>query len=324
MKRKQEIWIGELIRCWEALAPTDDTTRKVLAELIGFAWQAGADESETMAAPVPEPAMPPPGGLSAAPPPPPPVAESREEPPPNPMATELPQIEVADEMALQAAEWDAVEGLQPPQQHQQQYSAMPPALFRPLWSRTIVTTMSSRRLPIGPVDGERLVRTMAALRPVVTLPRQPRWTTMKGLQLLLDKAPGMAPFRADLVALAGLFDDCIGGEALEKHYFFDSPLRGVTLAARQVAYRPPQPGVPVVAISDLGLGAPDDHYQRARSEEWLRLAQLLAARDSTLTVLLPWPAGKVDPGLRRHMAIVEWDRSTSATRVRRLLEQLHG
>ena len=55
MNRKQEIWIGELIRCWEALAPTDDTTRKVLAELIGFAWQAGADESETMAAPVPEP-----------------------------------------------------------------------------------------------------------------------------------------------------------------------------------------------------------------------------------------------------------------------------
>ena len=323
MNRNQQIWLGELIRCWEALAPADDNTRKTLAGLIGLEWQPPVDQRGTEATPAPEPELPPPVEPSAAPPPQ-PVTQLPEEPPPNPQASELPRVAIEEEAQLQAAEWDAVEVLNPPQPHNRQYNNQLPPLFRPLWSRTIVTTLASRRLPIGFVDAERLVSTMAAARPVERIPRQPRWTTMKGVQLLLDKTPGMAPFMSDQAALAALFDDCVGGEALERLHFFDSPLRGVVIGGKKAAYRPPQPGVPVVAVTDLGLGAPESHFNRAAPGEWLSLVQLLAARDSTLTILLPWPAAAADPGLQRCTAIVEWDRSTSATLVRRLLERICG
>lgn len=323
MNRNQEIWLGELIRCWKALAPADDNTSRALAALIGFEWKTQVDEGGAEAKRAPEPELTRPGELPGAPPPE-PVTERMDEPPPDPQASELPRIEIDEEAELQAAEWDSVEVLQPPQANTQQYNNLLPPLFRPLWSRTIVTTISSRRLPIGFVDAEQLVGTMAAARPVVSIPRRPRWTTMKGVQLLLDRAPGMAPFLSDQAALAALFHDCVGGEGLARLHFFDSPLRGVVIGGRKSAYRPPQPGVPVVAVTDLGLGAPEGHFNRAAPEEWLNLAELLAARDSTMTILLPWPAAEVDHGLRRRTAIVEWDRSTSATLVRRLQERIRG
>jgi hypothetical protein len=80
----------------------------------------------------------------------------------------------------------------------------------------------------------------------------------------------------------------------------------------------------VIAVTDLGLGGPPDLLDRARPAEWLTMGSLLAARGSPLVVLTPWPRERIPPALHGHIAIIEWDRPTTANRVRRLLEQIDG
>ncbi|MCP4340058.1 MAG: hypothetical protein GY799_14500 [Desulfobulbaceae bacterium] len=325
MKRNHDIWLGDLIRSWEIFAPANDATSKLLAGLLGFTWTAEIPDKKKPVPPDSETET-----LTTSeviqPPPPPPAAPPLpvQEPEPDPLATELPQLESQQKEQMWKTEWASVQLLPPPVSNIKPYPVIVPPLFRPGWSRTIVTTMASRRLPIGSIDEERLVRTMASAQPVRTIPRRPRWSTSLGLQLLIDKGPGMAPFVTDQIAIARQFNECVGGERLEKCRFCNSPLRGLSIAGSLVEYRPPQPGVPVVAVSDLGLGAPDTHINSSRPDEWLALARLLAARDSALAVLVPWPRERIPSRLRRSLAIVEWDRLTSATRARRLLEQVYG
>ena len=217
-------------------------------------------------------------------------------------------------------EWQAVEALARADTVARP-AAAPPELFRPEWARTLVTTLAARRLPGRAIDEARLVRELANGHPLRRIPRLRRWTLTLGVQLLIDVSPGMEAFAADQIALSERFVEAVGEAHMEEWLFADCPLRGVFADADDVAWRAPQPGVPVVAVSDLGLGAPPDHLARAGVQEWLEFAARLAARGSRLTVLSPWPRAHVPSALGECIAFVEWDRPTSAAQVRRLLER---
>ena len=74
MKHGSEIWLGELLRSWQALAPGDEATQAAVARLLGFELAAiEAPAPEPVApAPLPEPARPeraaphPPGKVRAS------------------------------------------------------------------------------------------------------------------------------------------------------------------------------------------------------------------------------------------------------------------
>ena len=51
MKHGSEIWLGELLRSWQALAPGDEATQAAVARLLGF-------ELAAIEAPPPEPVAP--------------------------------------------------------------------------------------------------------------------------------------------------------------------------------------------------------------------------------------------------------------------------
>ena len=155
----------------------------------------------------------------------------------------------------------------------------------PEWARTLVTTLAARRLPGRAIDEARLVRELANGHPLRRIPRLRRWTLTLGVQLLIDVSPGMEAFAADQIALSGALRRGRGRGAHGGVAVCRLPLRGVFADADDVVWRAPQPGVPVVAVSDLGLGAPPDHLARAGVQEWLEFAARLAARGSRLTVL---------------------------------------
>lgn len=317
MKHGSEIWLGELLRSWQALAPGDEATQAAVARLLGFELAAiEAPAPEPVApAPLPEPARP-----ERAAPHPPPAGPPPARPVPQHFVPDLPRASEPLRERDPQREWQAVEALARADTVARP-AAAPPELFRPEWARTLVTTLAARRLPGRAIDEARLVRELANGHPLRRIPRLRRWTLTLGVQLLIDVSPGMEAFAADQIALSERFVEAVGEAHMEEWLFADCPLRGVFADADDVAWRAPQPGVPVVAVSDLGLGAPPDHLARAGVQEWLEFAARLAARGSRLTVLSPWPRAHVPSALGECIAFVEWDRPTSAAQVRRLLER---
>ncbi|MEZ5609809.1 MAG: hypothetical protein R3E45_05095 [Rhodocyclaceae bacterium] len=269
-------------------------------------------------APLPEPTRP-----ERAAPHPPPAGPPPARPVPQHFVPDLPRASEPLRERDPQREWQAVEALARADTVARP-AAAPPELFRPEWARTLVTTLAARRLPGRAIDEARLVRELANGHPLRRIPRLRRWTLTLGVQLLIDVSPGMEAFAADQIALSERFVEAVGEAHMEEWLFADCPLRGVFADADDVAWRAPQPGVPVVAVSDLGLGAPPDHLARAGVQEWLDFAARLAARGSRLTVLSPWPRTRVPAALAEHIAFVEWDRPTSAAQVRRLLERHDG
>ena len=320
MKHGSEIWLGELLRSWQALAPGDEATQAAVARLLGFELAAiEAPAPEPVApAPLPEPARP-----ERAAPHPPPAGPPPARPVPQHFVPDLPRASEPLRERDPQREWQAVEALARADTVARP-AAAPPELFRPEWARTLVTTLAARRLPGRAIDEARLVRELANGHPLRRIPRLRRWTLTLGVQLLIDVSPGMEAFAADQIALSERFVEAVGEAHMEEWLFADCPLRGVFADADDVAWRAPQPGVPVVAVSDLGLGAPPDHLARAGVQEWLEFAARLAARGSRLTVLSPWPRAHVPSALGECIAFVEWDRPTSAAQVRRLLERHDG
>ena len=317
MKHGSEIWLGELLRSWQALAPGDEATQAAVARLLGFELAAiEAPAPEPVApAPLPEPARP-----ERAAPHPPPAGPPPARPVPQHFVPDLPRASEPLRERDPQREWQAVEALARAATVARP-AAAPPELFRPEWARTLVTTLAARRLPGRAIDEARLVRELANGHPLRRIPRLRRWTLTLGVQLLIDVSPGMEAFAADQIALSERFVEAVGEAHMEEWLFADCPLRGVFADADDVAWHAPQPGVPVVAVSDLGLGAPPDHLARAGVQEWLEFAARLAARGSRLTVLSPWPRAHVPSALGECIAFVEWDRPTSAAQVRRLLER---
>ena len=317
MKHGSEIWLGELLRSWQALAPGDEATQAAVARLLGFELAAiEAPPPEPVApAPLPEPARPERAAHASA------ASQAAAR---TACAAALRARSAARQRAAaraRSATRMAGGRSARPRRYRGPPAAAPPELFRPEWARTLVTTLAARRLPGRAIDEARLVRELANGHPLRRIPRLRRWTLTLGVQLLIDVSPGMEAFAADQIALSERFVEAVGEAHMEEWLFADCPLRGVFADADDVAWRAPQPGVPVVAVSDLGLGAPPDHLARAGVQEWLEFAARLAARGSRLTVLSPWPRAHVPSALGECIAFVEWDRPTSAAQVRRLLER---
>lgn len=315
MTHDSDIWLADLMRGFERLQPADEATRACLARMAGFDWRP---LGKPQPAPKPGLAAPPPQATAPTPRPP---AATPIAPPPGDGASieeDLPLIGTA--APEPGTEWEAVKPLEPPPSAPREQPPYLP-LFRPEWGRHLATTLARIPRPMGPVDEEQLTRAMSQGTPVTRIPRRPIWSLSLGVQLLLDVGPGMEPFAGDQIALAALFRDAVGPGQTREVQFADCPSRGVIEDGEVVAYSPPDPGVPVVAVSDLGLGGPPTHLARSRPVEWLALARRLAAQGSHLRILVPYERSRWSADLRDSLCLIEWDRPTTAGSIRRLIAQ---
>jgi len=318
VKHDSDIWLGDLLQAFHSLSPGDESTRATLARMAGFAWSPRLEKPAPPKPPAPvslEMEKEPPTDIR------PPTPPSQPSPPEtlDGQEQDLPFIRVANPEDT-STEWQRILPLETYQAGQGRIPPPYQPVFRPEWSRTLSTTLAATELPIGPVDEERLVVAAASGHPITVIPRRLQWSLALGMQLLLDVGPAMEPFMTDLLQLSMLFRECVGPDHVQEARFIDCPGRGILKGITMEAYQPPDAGVPVVVVSDIGIGGPAMHVNRSRTDEWLDLARLLGARGSALLVLVPYPEEQFPGELHGGPVLVEWDRSTTAGTVRRLLK----
>ena len=305
------------------------------ADLLRIAHELGDDARTSIAAShgfereKPEAREPPP---ETPPPPadaPPPVIPHGDEQPlhPSPLwqprAIEFHGIEATHERARRAnADAEAAERAG----HGRGSTAAPPTIpplspwrrLGPLLHAALTAERAGRR-----IDLPRLVRHIAEGRQIARVPRilHRAWTP---LEVLVDRPLRLAPFWDDQARVVHELDRILGRQAVALRVLANGPGRETDEASgrRRLAR-----GVPVLALTDLGLYAGDD--ERA---SWLRLGRELSAAGERAAALVPVPRARWTTAAARLWRMLPWERPAAgagsvdtgsrAERIQRLLDHL--
>lgn len=305
------IGLGDLARALDRLAPEDAATREQIAKLVGLELREIPQEKDGPSSPAPPETETP----STRVPPPPRDAE--------PDSAPLLRIDpVSREPSRPLRLLLNGPSLDPPPGD---FAPLPFApLFKPAWERNLISATVATRAPNGPVDLPRLVDTAARGRPLRTIPRLPQPSLFRGVQVLVDLGEGMEPFARDQVHLLEEIRRIVGDEASAVVQFRNNPLRGAGATPWTWGpYRPPHPGTPVLALTDLGIGGPLLDPDRSNEREWLTFAERLAHAACPFVALVPYPEQRWPRKLRRQITIISWDRSTTVGEVFRKIRRGH-
>jgi hypothetical protein len=219
-------------------------------------------------------------------------------------------------------EWlDHVTALPPPPGK----PAVPPSpapLLAMRWSRAVLSTAMSVDTTTNAIDVDAIVRAVGRGIPLRRVPRRVMPTLSRGVQLLVDRGPGSAPFVADQDLLIQQIR-VVAGDRVQVLRFDPSRkfIAGSGPRSRWKDYfglTPPLPGVAVVLISDLGI-ASVPLETTAVPAEWREFVTRLRARGNCVIAFVPYAPRRWPAMLRRLLGIVPLDRRTSVQSVRRFL-----
>jgi hypothetical protein len=198
-------------------------------------------------------------------------------------------------------------------------------VFPPGREARVLRAALARPAPGRAPDIPRAVRRLAQGRALVPIPWRQRWSVAGNSTLMLDIGAGMAPFEADQDDVVAAGHDVVGRGALRVERFRQIPTRPAGSGTGAIwtwrRYRLPPPRTAVLFVTDLGLARPLPDTSPAAPSEWLELFTALARREVVPVVLLPYPPSRVPSALRRHAAIIYWERHTSPRRARWLVRR---
>ena len=209
----------------------------------------------------------------------------------------------------------------------------PPLTFEPLlvpnWTRAILSGALSCRSDDGPLDVKRVVERVARGEVSLRLPRFPRPTLARGVQLLVDRSDAMLPYLEDQMWLAGEVQKVVGPGLRETLYFEGCPTRGAGPGSKRhwkgyLRHHLPKSGTVLLLLTDLGIGQPTSPAVGADEREWAEFAGHLRRHGCPVVALVPYASGRWPAPLRRAMTIIEWDRPTNASRVHACVGKGHG
>jgi hypothetical protein len=304
------IWISDLAAALDALGPASDATFEAIADLLGLE-RAARPTSLPPSDPPPSPPPPPPdgaggGGAPST------AASGRspftvaELPALAPQEASLPAQPSIEPLKLQAP----VPGAQP----------KPIPLLSPLAARFIVQELvASSRFGPDP-DLERLVDGLARCEIPQPVPLQEHRTLAFGVQILVDEGEGMEPFADDQEGMVELVRRLVGEAIVDVRRIYEVP----DPADPIYPWEPPPPGVPVLALTDLGLAGRVERGTADLDAAWQVVAAALAIRGSSLIVLLPYPPARWPVSLSACIDLAPWDRSTTTVRARQARSKKPG
>jgi hypothetical protein len=200
----------------------------------------------------------------------------------------------------------------------------PPAvepLFAPLWTRAILFAALAHVDDRGPIDVERTVELLCRREPLTRLPRRTKLHVKNDLQLLIDVNRTMTPFAQDQLALVNAIKRLVSEENVEQLLFSVCPVRGAGRADEWpwAAYSPPKhPGTLIIVLTDLGVTRTGPGVETGGVDEWLRFAGMIRRDGCQLVTLVPFPLRRVPRALLRAMAVIPWDRSTTAGMIQKI------
>jgi hypothetical protein len=187
-------------------------------------------------------------------------------------------------------------------------------LLLPRWTAGILSTALAIEKRDGPLDLDRIVDALARLQTPTELPRRSRRTLDEGVDVLVDLSEGMLPFEADTEEIIQRMRRVVGYGRISVLEFDLYPLTEIFEGTRATSGTPQPPQVPrtVLAITSFGLFGPPEVAAGPRLlGEWLELAQRLRHAGCPIVALVPYRSNLVEPALRRHISIIEWDRTTT-------------
>lgn len=201
--------------------------------------------------------------------------------------------------------------LPPVSDHRPLFTAPIEALFQPRLARSMLARLASLRVRRGEIDTAMLVARVAAGRPFAKVPQRPVSTPAAGLHLLLDMSAAMRPFRDDVIQLIRQLRATLGADRIWLLRFEGCPEFGAAdLALHPRDPTPSRTGVPVLAVTDLGLAHGEGTDNAIHVAGWHSFARRLARRRTPLTILSPYPAKRLAPASLAHrLRFVLWDRS---------------
>ncbi len=187
------------------------------------------------------------------------------------------------------------------------------SLFGDRLGDDLLRAAGSVTTPSDHPDVARLVERLSRAEPLVDIPRRSVPALTNGLHVLVDVGETMEPFSADQRHLADRLHRVVGGSAIVS-YFDSDPALGAGPDRRRRSWKPftaPNPGQPVLALTDLGCGFP----MRAEAiSGWLRNALDWRARGCRVVVFAPVRLDRVPAELQRRCDVLVWDRAAGRRR----------
>lgn len=313
---------ADLMRAFRVLAPdkTDHATRRAMAQLLGLDWKPPADapaagQVSEAAGPATTLAVAPPGARQPATP-----------DVPEPVIDPIPFHLIARPLTGRSApDWLEQINPFPVAAVGTKVTPLPlEPLFRPEWTRGILTGALACVQPDGPIDISRIIERICRGEALRELLRLELSTLARGVQLLVDQSEAMQPYRRDQKWLIGQLERIAGKYALEVRNFIGCPSRGMGRGPR-LEWKPyreweaPRTGSTVVVVTDLGITAAPLRHPRVRLQEWVDFARYVRGLACPLVAVLPFARERVPSALHRVMTVIQWDRATTASRVRSIV-----
>ena len=320
------VFVGDVLRAVHVLGITSpETAHEVMGLLGAQSWAAALMPVVQPATTRPPPARPPTLAPPATPVPPPRDSAAANLPPPD--AATAP-AHVQAEITRIAAEarrpvwpnWAAT--TDPLPRAQRLPASVPDALLDPRQERALISGLASSVARDGVLDLPQLVGLLGHGRLVRELPRQRRAGLRRGVQVLADIGPGMAPFTPDVAQFIARLGTLVPPERIALLSFRGNPLRGCSEGdADPAPWQPPPAGTPVLLLTDLGLGARSQAPRGSSVDAWVEFTEAARAAGVTVRALVPYPRERWPQALAERLRAVHWDRRTSAAMVQRVLMQ---
>jgi 1,4-alpha-glucan branching enzyme len=171
----------------------------------------------------------------------------------------------------------------------------------------------------GRLDIARLVDLVARREVPAEIPRLPSPTMRHGVQVLVDYGDAMMPFRDDQRRLLREVQDLAGSAFFEVFLFRGTPTRWSRplMTPRNASiYELPPSGTPILALTDLGIGALAAGQPYMPPEEWFAFARSAISAECQLTAFVPYHPDRCPPVLRGELAIVHWHHARGTLGVR--------
>jgi hypothetical protein len=309
MSELRDLGIADLVRALAALEPRDVAARDAIAGSLGLSAsirqtdgaQVSAFAGAIVAPGRPMPAREPPAPAAGVPP-------RRVAPVPTTQNDGMPDWLGAPPLDVDSGE--------------SSHAAL--VKFEPLFKREWTPGILRHALAVsaneGSVDVSALCSAVARMRPLRTMPRRSRRILRRGVQLLSDMGDGMTPYAGDQIHLIEQVTNLLGSALVQLAFFADTPFRVAgTRARRRVHYQPPEFGVPVLVVSDLGIAGRQRSDGRRQAQEWLEFGRLLRRRRSKLLLLVPYPRQRWPSPRVPDAHYIEWDRRSGVTSIFREL-----
>ncbi|HKB11870.1 MAG TPA: hypothetical protein VKD69_14505 [Vicinamibacterales bacterium] len=313
-----DVSIGDVVRAWRRLDARTPDQRRLLAAALGFDYTAPrprdkpADDTPVATRPTVNDRVPPLVPKPTTPPPP----RAR---PVNVPLKAIGPAEPAPQSTTPA--WLRVDRpLEPEGVEHLVAVARHRPLFKPGWTRALVSAACAMPIADGPPDIDRLIERLSNGQPVTEVPRRQSFSLRRGMQLLVDVGENLMPFDRDVRALAHDLLAVVGRDRSRVLYFAGCPTLGAGPAARSSwrPYEAPPPGTPIVLVTDLGIARGAAGRSAVAEATWLAFVMLARAHDCPVVVFNPYPPPRWPAALLRQVRVLQWDRGTTAATAHRV------